>query len=630
MANFFVDRPIFAWVLAILLSLCGMLAIKSLPLEQYPDLAPPSVRITASYPGASAQTLENTVTQVIEQSMTGLDNLMYMSSDSSNTGQSRIMLTFEAGTDPDEARQQVQNQLQSAIRKLPQEVQQQGVTVSKTGDTNILMVAFVSTDGSMDKQDIADYVATNIQEPISRISGVGEVSAYGSQYAMRIWLDPAKLMDYALTTSDVVRAIESQNSQVSVGQVGGVPSVDNQALNATINAQSLLETPQQFRDITLRVNQDGSAVTLGNVAEVELGAERYDFLSRFNGQSASGLGVTLASGANELETDKRVRERIEELSQYFPHGLEAKIAFETSPFVKASITDVVKTLFEAVLLVFLVMYLFLQNFRATLIPTIAVPVVLLGTFAVLYAFGFSLNTLTMFAMVLAIGLLVDDAIVVVENVERVMSEEGLSPRDATRKSMGQVQGALVGIALVLSAVFVPMAFFGGTTGAIYRQFSITIVTSMILSVLVAMTLTPALCATLLKPLAKGQHHGRKGFFGWFNQSFTRTSLKYERGVGKILISSGRWLLLYMGIIGIMAFLFFRSADLVFAAGRSRCVHDTSTAPAGLDAAADLTGGQQGRAVLSHAGKRHRDVCVFHHRLGAGWKWAERRAAVCAP
>ncbi|MFJ5472466.1 multidrug efflux RND transporter permease AcrD [Pectobacterium carotovorum] len=557
MANFFVDRPIFAWVLAILLSLCGMLAIKSLPLEQYPDLAPPSVRITASYPGASAQTLENTVTQVIEQSMTGLDNLMYMSSDSSNTGQARVMLTFEAGTDPDEARQQVQNQLQSATRKLPQEVQQQGVTVSKTGDTNILMVAFVSTDGSMDKQDIADYVATNIQEPISRISGVGEVDSYGSQYAMRIWLDPAKLMDYALTTSDVVRAIESQNSQVSVGQVGGVPSVDNQALNATINAQSLLETPQQFRDITLRVNQDGSAVTLANVAEVELGAERYDFLSRFNGQAASGLGVKLASGANELETDKRVRERIEELSQYFPHGLEAKIAFETSPFVKASITDVVKTLFEAVLLVFLVMYLFLQNFRATLIPTIAVPVVLLGTFAVLYAFGFSLNTLTMFAMVLAIGLLVDDAIVVVENVERVMSEEGLSPRDATRKSMGQVQGALVGIALVLSAVFVPMAFFGGTTGAIYRQFSITIVTSMILSVLVAMTLTPALCATLLKPLAKGQHHGRKGFFGWFNRSFTRTSLKYERGVGKILISSGRWLLLYMGIIGIMAFLFFR-------------------------------------------------------------------------
>ncbi|KAA8996392.1 multidrug efflux RND transporter permease AcrD [Affinibrenneria salicis] len=557
MANFFIDRPIFAWVLAILLSLCGTLAITSLPLEQYPELAPPNVRITANYPGASAQTLENTVTQIIEQSMTGLDNLMYMASESSNTGQARITLTFEAGSDPDKARQQVQNQLQSALRKLPQEVQQQGVTVSKTGDTNILMIAFVSTDGSMDKQDIADYVASNIQDPISRLSGVGEVDAYGSQYAMRIWLDPGKLAGYALTTDDVVSAIEAQNSQVSVGQVGGVPSVDNQALNAAINSQSLLQTPQQFRDITLRVNQDGSVVTLGNVAEVELGAERYDFLSRYNGQAASALGVKLASGANELDTDKLVRQRIEELSHYFPHGLEARIAFETSPFVKASIIDVVKTLFEAIALVFLVMYLFLQNLRATLIPTIAVPVVLLGTFAVLHACGFSLNTLTMFATVLAIGLLVDDAIVVVENVERIMSEEGLSPREATRRSMGQVQGALVGIALVLSAVFVPMAFFGGTTGAIYRQFSITIVSSMILSVLVAMILTPALCATLLKPLAKGQQHGRRGFFGWFNRSFERNALRYERGVAKILAKRGRWLLFYPCIIGVMAFLFLK-------------------------------------------------------------------------
>ncbi|PWC15218.1 multidrug efflux RND transporter permease AcrD [Brenneria corticis] len=557
MANFFIDRPIFAWVLAILLSLCGTLAIVSLPVEQYPDLAPPSVRISANYPGASAQTIENTVTQIIEQSMTGLDNLMYMTSDSSNTGQARITLTFEAGTNPNEARQQVQNQLQSAQRKLPQAVQQQGVTVSKTGESNILMIAFVSTDGSMERQDISDYVASNIQEPLSRINGVGEVDAYGSQYAMRIWLDPLKLADYSLTTEDVVSAIESQNSQISVGQVGGTPSVDNQTLNAAINAQSLLQTPQQFRDITLRVNRDGSAVTLGDVADVELGAERYDILSRYNGQAASGLGIKLAAGANELETDKLVRARIAELSPYFPRGLEAKIAFETSPFVKASIIDVVKTLFEAVLLVFLVMYLFLQNFRATLIPTIAVPVVLLGTFAVLYACGFSLNTLTMFAMVLAIGLLVDDAIVVVENVERVMSEEGLSPREATRKSMGQVQGALVGIALVLSAVFVPMAFFGGTTGAIYRQFSITIVSSMILSVLVAMILTPALCATLLKPLAKGQHHGRKGFFGWFNRVFNRGTLRYERGVAKILRRSGRWMLLYLGIIGIMAVLFIR-------------------------------------------------------------------------
>ncbi|MBD8164089.1 multidrug efflux RND transporter permease AcrD [Erwinia persicina] len=557
MANFFIDRPIFAWVLAILMCLTGGLAIVSLPIEQYPDLAPPNVRITANYPGASAETLENTVTQVIEQNMTGIDNLMYMSSQSSNTGQATITLTFEAGTNPDEARQQVQNQLQSALRKLPQDVQSQGVTVNKTGDTNILMVAFVSTDGSMDKQDISDYVASNIQDPLSRIDGVGQVDAYGSQYAMRIWLDPNKLINYALTTSDVVTAIKSQNSQVAVGQLGGLPSVDSQALNATINAQSLLQTPEQFRDITLRVNADGSVVTLGDVAKVELGAEKYDYLSRYNGMAASGLGVKLASGANELQTDTLVRARLDELSHYFPHGLKAEIAYETTPFVKASIEDVVKTLFEAVLLVFLVMYLFLQNFRATLIPTIAVPVVLLGTFGILYLFGYSINTLTMFAMVLAIGLLVDDAIVVVENVERIMSEEGLSPREATRKSMGQIQGALVGIALVLSAVFIPMAFFGGTTGAIYRQFSVTIVSAMVLSVLVAMILTPALCATLLKPLAKGHHHGRRGFFGWFNRLFNRSAERYERGVGKILAKGGRWLVLYVALIAVMALLFIR-------------------------------------------------------------------------
>ncbi|TDS97304.1 multidrug efflux RND transporter permease AcrD [Erwinia rhapontici] len=557
MANFFIDRPIFAWVLAILMCLTGGLAIVSLPIEQYPDLAPPNVRITANYPGASAETLENTVTQVIEQNMTGIDNLMYMSSQSSNTGQATITLTFEAGTNPDEARQQVQNQLQTALRKLPQDVQSQGVTVNKTGDTNILMVAFVSTDGSMDKQDISDYVASNIQDPLSRIDGVGQVDAYGSQYAMRIWLDPDKLINYAMTTGDVVSAIESQNSQVAVGQLGGLPSVDRQALNATINSQSLLQTPEQFRSITLKVNQDGSVVTLGDVAQIELGAEKYDYLSRYNGMAASGLGIKLASGANELQTDTLVRARLDELSHYFPHGLKAEIAYETTPFVKASIEDVVKTLFEAVLLVFLVMYLFLQNFRATLIPTIAVPVVLLGTFGVLYTFGYSINTLTMFAMVLAIGLLVDDAIVVVENVERIMSEEGLSPREATRKSMGQIQGALVGIALVLSAVFIPMAFFGGTTGAIYRQFSVTIVSAMVLSVLVAMILTPALCATLLKPLAKGHHHGRRGFFGWFNRMFNRSADRYERGVGKILAKGGRWLLLYLALIGIMAFLFLR-------------------------------------------------------------------------
>ena len=558
MANFFIDRPIFAWVLAILLCLTGTLAILSLPVEQYPELAPPNVRITANYPGASAQTLENTVTQVIEQNMTGLDNLMYMSSQSSGTGQATVTLSFTAGTDPDEAVQQVQNQLQSAMRKLPQAVQNQGVTVRKTGDTNILTIAFVSTDGSMDKQDIADYVASNIQDPLSRVNGVGDIDAYGSQYSMRIWLDPAKLNSFQMTAKDVTDAISSQNAQIAVGQLGGTPSVDKQALNATINSQSLLQTPEQFRDITLRVNQDGSEVTLGDVATVEMGAEKYDYLSRYNRQAASGLGVKLASGANEMATAERVIDRLNELSQYFPHGLEYKVAYETTSFVKASITDVVKTLLEAIALVFLVMYLFLQNFRATLIPTIAVPVVLLGTFGVLAAFGFSINTLTMFGMVLAIGLLVDDAIVVVENVERVMAEEGLSPREAARKSMGQIQGALVGIAMVLSAVFLPMAFFGGSTGVIYRQFSITIVSAMALSVIVALILTPALCATMLKPIEKGDHGEHKGgFFGWFNRMFLSTTHGYERGVASILKHRAPYLLIYVVIVAGMIWMFTR-------------------------------------------------------------------------
>lgn len=555
MANFFVDRPIFAWVLAIIICLTGVMAIFSLPIEQYPRLAPPTIRISANYPGASAQTLENTVTQIIEQNMTGLDNLLYMSSQSTNTGRASTTLTFNAGTNPNEAMQQVQNQLQAALRRLPQDVQRQGVSVTKTGDSNLMMVAFVSTDGSMDKQDISDYVVSHLQDPLSRVNGVGSIDAFGSQYAMRIWLNPDALTNYKMTTADVVSAIEAQNAQVAVGQLGGSPAVDNQALNATINAQAQLETPEQFRAITLRVNADGSTVTLGDVAKVELGSENYDYLTRYNGQAASGIGIKLASGANELETNLRVKAKIAELAPFFPHGLEAKIAYETAPFVSASIHDVVKTLFEAVVLVFLVMYLFLQNFRATLIPTIAVPVVLLGTYAVLYLCGFSINTLTMFAMVLAIGLLVDDAIVVVENVERVMSEEGLSPREATRKSMGQIQGALVGIAMVLSAVFVPMAFFGGTTGAIYRQFSVTIVSAMVLSVLVAMVLTPALCATLLKPLPAGGHSGRRGFFGWFNRSFNRSAQRYKRGVAAILQRSLRWLVLYALLLGGMGWLF---------------------------------------------------------------------------
>ncbi|WP_278401371.1 multidrug efflux RND transporter permease AcrD [Hafnia paralvei] len=557
MANFFIERPIFAWVIAIIISLTGLLAINTLPVEQYPNLAPPTVRISASYPGASAQTLENTVTQIIEQNMTGLDGLLYMSSQSSSTGSASITLTFQAGINPNEAMQQVQNQLQGATRKLPQDVQQQGVTVSKSGDSSLMTVAFVSTDHSMTRQDIADYVASNLQDPISRIDGVGSVDAFGSQYAMRIWLDPNKLNNYKLTTQDVVTAIKTQNNQIAVGQVGGTPSVNGQALNATMNAQSQLQTPEQFRDITLRVNTDGSYVTLGDVATVELGAENYDYLSRYNGMPASGMSIKLASGANELATDKLVKAKLTELEQYFPHGLKVEYAYETTPFVQESIKDVVKTLFEAIFLVFLVMYLFLQNFRATLIPTIAVPVVLLGTYAVLYAFGFSINTLTMFAMVLAIGLLVDDAIVVVENVERVMAEEGLSPREATRKSMAQIQSALVGIALVLSAVFVPMAFFGGTTGAIYRQFSVTIVSAMVFSVLVALILTPALCATLLKPIKKGEVHGQKGFFGWFNRVFERSTHQYENGVARIVRNSGRTMLLYLLIIVGLAFAFTR-------------------------------------------------------------------------
>lgn len=552
MANFFIDRPIFAWVLAILLCLTGTLAIFSLPVEQYPDLAPPNVRVTANYPGASAQTLENTVTQVIEQNMTGLDNLMYMSSQSSGTGQASVTLSFKAGTDPDEAVQQVQNQLQSAMRKLPQAVQNQGVTVRKTGDTNILTIAFVSTDGSMDKQDIADYVASNIQDPLSRVNGVGDIDAYGSQYSMRIWLDPAKLNSFQMTAKDVTDAIESQNAQIAVGQLGGTPSVDKQALNATINAQSLLQTPEQFRDITLRVNQDGSEVRLGDVATVEMGAEKYDYLSRFNGKPASGLGVKLASGANEMATAELVLNRLDELAQYFPHGLEYKVAYETTSFVKASIEDVVKTLLEAIALVFLVMYLFLQNFRATLIPTIAVPVVLMGTFSVLYAFGYSVNTLTMFAMVLAIGLLVDDAIVVVENVERNMSEKAMNPIDATILAMSEVSGPIIATVLVLASVFVPAAFMGGTTGMLYKQFAITIAISVSISGFVALTLTPALCAAWLSHEEPKTH----GFFFRFNQLFGRLTVKYGEWTRALFRRTLLVIILFAGM-GVAIFQMFR-------------------------------------------------------------------------
>lgn len=558
MSKFFIDRPIFAWVIAIIIMLAGALSILNLPVAQYPSIAPPAVTVSANYPGADAKTVQDTVTQVIEQNMNGIDGLLYMSSTSDSSGSVQITLTFNSGTDADIAQVQVQNKLQLAMPLLPQEVQQQGVSVEKSSSSFLMVLGMINTDGSMTQEDIADYVGATVKDPVSRTAGVGDVQLFGAQYAMRIWMDPNKLNNFQLTPVDVINAIKAQNAQVAAGQLGGTPPVKGQQLNASIIAQTRLTSTEEFGKILLKVNPDGSQVRLRDVAEIELGGENYDVIAKYNGQPASGLGIKLATGANALDTANAVRATIESLKPTFPAGLKVVYPYDTTPFVKISINEVVKTLVEAIVLVFLVMYLFLQNFRATLIPTIAVPVVLLGTFAILAAFGYSINTLTMFGMVLAIGLLVDDAIVVVENVERVMAEEGLSPKEATRKSMGQIQGALVGIALVLSAVFIPMAFFGGSTGAIYRQFSITIVSAMVLSVIVALILTPALCATMLKPIAKGDHgEGKKGFFGWFNRMFDKSTHHYTDSVGNILRSTGRYLLLYIIIVAGMAFLFVR-------------------------------------------------------------------------
>ncbi|PUA29792.1 MAG: multidrug efflux RND transporter permease [Cellvibrio sp. 79] len=556
MAKFFIDRPVFAWVISIIIMLAGLLSIAKLPIEQYPQVAPPSVSISANYPGASAQTVQDTVIQIIEQGLTGIDNVQYMSSTSESSGRGEVTVTFMAGTDPDIAQVQVQNKLQTAMPLLPQEVQQQGIRVTKSSAGFLMVAAFVSSDGRMDKYDIADYVAANVQDQLSRVNGVGQIQLFGSQYAMRVWLDANKLATYKLTSVDVVTAIRAQNAQIAAGELGGTPALPGQQINASIVVQTRLNTPEQFRDILLRVNQDGSQIRLGDVARVELGGENYQFETEYNNRPASGLAVTLASGANALDTADAVRTRIGQLQKFFPQGLEVVYPYDTTPFVKLSIEAVVHTLIEAIVLVFLVMYLFLQNFRATLIPTIAVPVVLLGTFAVLQTFGFSINTLTMFAMVLAIGLLVDDAIVVVENVERVMAEEGLSPREATRKSMQQITGALIGIALVLAAVFVPMAFFGGSTGVIYRQFSITIVSAMALSVIVALTLTPALCATMLKPV-DADHYHKTGFFGWFNRNFNRATDKYQGGVKSMLGRTGRYMGIYVAIVVVLGLLFTR-------------------------------------------------------------------------
>lgn len=556
MANFFINRPIFAWVIAIVIMLAGLLSIKQLPIEQYPRIAPPAVTISASYPGASAQTAEDAVTQVIEQTMNGLDNLMYMSAQSDSSGNISLTLTFETGTNADIAQVQVQNKLQQALPLLPQEVQQQGVRVAKSNGSFLMVVAFISEDGSMQRDDISDFMVANIRDPLSRTTGVGNVTVFGSQYAMRIWLDAEKLNQFSMTPADVTAAIRVQNNQVTAGQLGGAPALPGQQFNAAILAQTRLTSAEEFGQILLRVNSDGSTVRLADVARVELGGESYGNNSRFNGKDAAGLAIEMATGANALDTAAAVKQRLAELKPYFPAGLKMEIPYDTTPFVELSISSVVQTLIEAIILVFLVMYLFLQNLRATLIPTLAVPVVLLGTFGVMAAFGFTINTLTMFGMVLAIGLLVDDAIVVVENVERVMTEEGLSPIEATRKSMGQITGALVGIGLVLSAVFVPMAFFGGATGAIYKQFSITIVTAMALSVLVALIFTPALCATMLKSDAHG-HQPKKGFFEWFNRGFERSNQTYQRGVVGMLRRPRRSMLVYGVIVVIMAIMFIR-------------------------------------------------------------------------
>ncbi len=556
MANFFINRPIFAWVIAIVIMLAGLLSLKQLPVEQYPQVAPPAVTITANYPGATAQTAENAITQVVEQAMNGIDNLMYMSAQSDSNGNVTLTLTFETGTDPDIAQVQVQNKLQRAIPLLPQEVQQQGVAVAKSSGSFLMVVGFISEDGSMSREDLADYVVSNVKDPISRTAGVGNVTVFGSQYAMRIWLDANKLNEYGLTPTDVTNAIRVQNNQVTAGQLGGAPALPGQQYNAAITAQSRLSSTEEFGQILLRVNADGSRVLLHDVARIELGGENYAVMGRYNGMPATGFAIELATGANALDTAQAVKDRLDELSAYFPEGLKVTIPYDTTPFVEVSINSVVQTLFEAVLLVFVVMYLFMQNFRATLIPTLAIPVVLLGTFGIMAAMGFSINTLTMFGMVLAIGLLVDDAIVVVENVERVMSEEGLGPVEATRKSMTQITGALVGIGLVLSAVFVPMAFFGGATGAIYKQFSITIVSAMALSVLVAIVFTPALCATILKPVT-GNHHQKGGFFGWFNRSFDKGNTQYGKAVGGLLKRPVRSMALYGVIVAVMALMFAR-------------------------------------------------------------------------
>lgn len=555
MGKFFINRPIFAWVISIIIMLAGIGAIIALPIAQYPDIAPPTIKISTTYTGASAETVENSVTQILEQQLTGLDGLLYFSSSSSSSGQSNIDVSFKQGTDPDTAQVQVQNKISQAITRLPNDVQRYGVEVKKSQSDFLMIVSVYDETDKATATDISDYMVSNMQDAIARVDGVGSVRVFGSQYAMRIWLDPSKLMAYKLNPSDISNAILSQNVQVSAGKIGGMPTSDNQELNAIVTSKSKLQTPQEFRNIIVKHNKDGALVRLGDIARVELGSERYDNVTRLNAHPASGIAVMLAPDANALATAEGVRAVVEGFQSNMPKGYKVAYPRDSTKFIRISINEVVKTLFEAIGLVVLIMFIFLQNWRATLIPAIAVPVVLLGTFGILYVFGYSINTLTMFAMVLSIGLLVDDAIVVVENVERIMREQHLDARQATIRSMDEVSSALIGIATVLSAVFLPMAFFEGSTGVIYRQFSITIVSSMILSVIVALTLTPALCATFLN--SDSHKHEHRGFFKWFNQAFDVMIKRYELRVAKILNKPMRWMIVYAVIIAIMSVLVLR-------------------------------------------------------------------------
>lgn len=563
LSRFFLDRPVFAWVIAIVMMAAGGLTIYNLPISQYPPIAAPSIGIDAFYPGASAETVEDTVTQIIEQKMTGLDKMLYLSSTSSSSGASSIQLTFAPGTDPDLAWAKVQNKLQLALASLPDVVQRQGVKVSKSTRNYLIIVGLVSEDGSMDGTDLRDYAQSNLEKILSRVPGVGEVENFGSQYAMRVWVNPDKLTDYHLTMEDVILALRAYNVEVSAGQFGGAPAMKGQRLNASIIVQTLLKTPEEFAAIPIRINPDSSFVRIKDIGRTELGSERYDVVSDYNGKPSAAMAIRKAAGANALSTANAVKQKLKEMSRYFPPAMKVIYPYDTTPFTQVAIDEVAKALFEAILLVFVIMYLFMGTFRATLIPTIAVPVVLLGTFAVLGLFGFSINMLTMFAMVLAIGLLVDDAIVVVENVERIMSEEGLPPKEATAKSMNQITSALIGIGLVLSAVFGPMAFFPGSTGVIYRQFSVTIAAAMLLSVLVALILTPVLCASLLKPVAAGHEPADNAvfflrpFFRWFNRVFFRARDLYIRLVGRVLAKKLRYLFLFLLIVAAMGYLFQR-------------------------------------------------------------------------